>query len=162
MKMKKKLWFLIPLLSIVFVSMPTETATAQHVPAPVSLEEAKTMLNAAETRANRDDWTVAIAIVDAGGHLVAFHKLDGTQTGSVQFAIEKAKSAVMFKRPTKEFQDGVQSGANHILGLTGGVPFEGGIPIEVDGEIIGAIGVSGVTAQQDGIVAQAGLDALQR
>lgn len=162
MIMMKKLWYLIPVLTFVFASMPTETATAQHVPAPVMNEEAKVMLDAAEARADQDEWTVAIAIVDAGGHLVAFRKLDGTQTGSVQFAVEKAKSAVMFKRPTKVFQDAVQSGENHMLGLTGGVPFEGGIPIVVDGEVIGAIGVSGVTAQQDGVVAQAGLDALDR
>lgn len=160
--MMKKIWYLIPALMLLFVSMPTETVTAQHVPAPVSLEEAKAILDAAEVRAHADQWTVAIAIVDAGGHLVAFRKIDGTQIGSVQFAIDKAKSSVLFKRSTKVFQDAVQAGNNHMLGLTGGVPFEGGIPIIVDGEVVGGIGVSGVTAQQDGVIAEAGLEALRR
>ena len=86
--------------------------------------------------------------------------MDGTQIRSVQIATEKAQTAVYYKRSTKVFQDRVAEGNIGVLGLPDAIPFEGGIPIEVDGQIIGAIGVSGVTAHQDGIVAQAGLDAL--
>ena len=126
----------------------------------LELSDAERIVNAAQERANQDNWTVAIAVVDAGGHLILLKKLDGTQIRSVQIATEKAQTAVYYKRPTKVFQDRVAEGNTGILGLPDAIPFEGGIPIEVDGKIIGAIGVSGVTAQQDGIVAQAGLDAL--
>ena len=102
----------------------------------------------------------AIAIVDTGGHLVYFEKLDDTQIASVEVAIAKARSANNYKRETRIFQDGVAAGRTALLGLAGAVPLEGGIPLVKDGRIIGAIGVSGVTSEQDGQVASAGARSL--
>jgi glc operon protein GlcG len=98
-----------------------------------------------------------------GGDLVYFEKMDGTQTGSVRVALGKARSAVLFKRPTKVFQDVVAAGVEglRILGLEGAVPIEGGLPLLMDGKIVGAIGVSGGTSQQDGVAAKAGADTLK-
>jgi glc operon protein GlcG len=97
-------------------------------------------------------------VVDTAGDLVYFEKMDGTQTGSVNVSIEKGRTAALFKRPTKSFQDTVAAGGDglRILGLPGAVPVEGGVPLLVDGKIIGAIGVSGATSAQDGQCAQAG------
>ena len=126
----------------------------------LSLEVAKQVAAAAEKHARENKWNVCIAIVDDGGHLVYFQRLDGTQTGSVIVSQRKAQTAISFKRPSKTFEEGVAGGRNALLGLPGAVPLEGGIPLVVEGEMIGAIGVSGVTAQQDGMIAQAGADAL--
>jgi len=106
---------------------------------------------------------MAVAVVDTGGNLVYFEKMDGTQTGSVRVAISKGRSAVLFKRPTKAFQDMVAAGGEglRILRLEGAVPVEGGLPLLMDGKIVGAIGVSGGTSQQDGLVAKAGADTLK-
>jgi uncharacterized protein GlcG (DUF336 family) len=121
---------------------------------------AKQIGAAAEKHARENQWNVCIAIVDDGGHLIYFQRMDGTQTGSVLVSQRKAQTAISFKRPSKTFEEGVASGRNALLGLPGAVPLEGGIPLTVDGQMIGAIGVSGVTAQQDGMIAQAGVDAL--
>ena len=131
---------------------------------PITLEQAKKALAAAETEAMKNKWNVVITILDSGGHLVAMHRLDGTQLGSIQAARDKAYSAVLYRRPTKVFQDLVaQGGANlRLLALAGGSPLEGGIPILVDGKIVGAIGVSGVTSEQDAQVAKAGAEALTK
>jgi len=126
----------------------------------LSLEVAKQIAAAAENHARENQWNVCIAIVDDGGHLIYFQRIDGTQTGSVLVSQRKAQTAIAFKRPTKVFEEGVAGGRNALLGLPGAVPLEGGIPLTVDGQMIGAIGVSGVTAQQDGMIAQAGADAL--
>jgi glc operon protein GlcG len=108
--------------------------------------------------AKKNGWTVAVSIVDTAGDLVYFEKMDGTQTGSVNVSIEKGRTAALFKRPTKSFQDTVAAGGDglRILGLPGAVPVEGGVPLLMDGKIIGAIGVSGATSAQDGQCAQAG------
>jgi glc operon protein GlcG len=131
---------------------------------PITLEQAKKIMAGAEAEAQKNKWNVVISIVDSGGQLVAAHRLDGTQFGSVEVAREKAYSAVAFRRPTKVFQDAVGQGGENlrILRLTGASPLEGGIPIVVDGRIVGAIGVSGVTAQQDAQIARAGIDALSK
>jgi uncharacterized protein GlcG (DUF336 family) len=126
----------------------------------LSLDAAKQVAAAAEKHARENKWNVCIAIVDDGGHLVYFQRIDGTQTGSVMVSQHKAQTAISFKRPSKVFEEGVTGGRNALLGLPGAVPLEGGIPLVIDGEMIGAIGVSGVTAQQDGMIAQAGADAL--
>jgi uncharacterized protein GlcG (DUF336 family) len=126
----------------------------------LSLEVAKQVAAAAEKHARENKWNVCIAIVDDGGHLVYFQRIDGTQTGSVIVSQSKAQTAISFKRPRKTFEEGVAGGRNVLLALPGAVPLEGGIPLVIDGEMIGAIGVSGVTAQQDGMIAQAGADAL--
>jgi glc operon protein GlcG len=131
--------------------------------APITLEQAKKVLAAAEGEAMKNKWNVVITVLDPGGHLVAMHRLDGTQLGSIEAARQKAYSAVLYRRPTKVFQDLVaQGGANlRLLALAGASPLEGGIPIVVDGKIVGAIGVSGVTSEQDAQVAKAGADALK-
>lgn len=131
--------------------------------APVGLESAKKAAAAAVAEARKNNWTMAVAITDAAGDLVYFEKMDGTQTGSVNVAIGKARSAALFKRPGKVFQDIVAGGGGglRILGLEGAVPIEGGIPLVMDGKIVGAIGLSGGTGDQDGQCAKAGADALK-
>jgi glc operon protein GlcG len=126
----------------------------------LSLGVAKQVAAAAEKHALENQWKVCIAIVDDGGHLIYFQRMDGVQTGSVLVSQRKAQSAIGFKRPTKVFEEGVAGGRNALLALPGAVPLEGGIPLNVEGQMIGAIGISGVTAQQDGMIAQAGVDAL--
>jgi glc operon protein GlcG len=143
-----------------FLLLPAGAFAQQTETRMLTLEDAKRIADAAEVRAMQDNWTVVIAVVDEGGHLLLLRRLDGTQVGSVDIAIQKAKTAVFYKRPTKAFQDGVAAGNVGILNLPNVLPFEGGIPVMHNGKAIGAIGVSGVTAQQDGIIGQAGLDAL--
>ncbi len=128
----------------------------------LTLAEAKKIVAAAEADAAKTNLTMAIAIIDEGGHLVLFEKMDETQTGSVDVAIAKARSAALFKRPTKVFEDAVQGGRTVILGLDGVVPIEGGMPLLAAGKLVGAIGVSGGTAQQDGVVAHAGAAVLSK
>lgn len=128
----------------------------------LTLEVAKKLSAAAEAEAARNKWTVAIAIVDEGGHLVHLIKLDDTQYGSIDVAIKKAQTSAAFKRPTKVFEDAIAKGRNAIIALEGALPLQGGLPITLDGRVIGAIGVSGVTSQQDEQVAQAALDALNQ
>jgi len=132
--------------------------------APISFEQAKKVMAGAETEAIKNKWNMVIAILDTGGHLVMLHRLDGTQLGSIEAAKDKAYSAVLYRRPTKVFQDLVgQGGPNlRLLRLAGASPLEGGIPLVVDGKIIGAVGVSGATSEQDAQVAKAGADALTK
>jgi uncharacterized protein GlcG (DUF336 family) len=141
-------------------------AAQQAVPAygtPISLDQAKKMLTAAEAEAAKNNWPVAITIVDTGGHLVAMHRIDNTQIGSIRIAEGKARTSVELRRPTKALEDALAAGGAGVrfLAIQGVMPLEGGIPIMVDGKIIGGIGVSGVTSAQDAQVARAGLDALK-
>ena len=131
--------------------------------APITLENAKKAAAPALAEAKKNNWAMAVSIVDIAGNLVYFEKMDGTQTGSVNVAIEKARTAALFKRPSRTFQDNVASGGAglRILGLPGAVPVEGGIPLVMDGKIVGAIGVSGGTSDQDGQCAKAGADTLK-
>ena len=126
----------------------------------LTLVAAKKMAAAAEAEAVKNNWRMVIAVVDDGGYLIYLQRTDETQAGSVDVAIQKAKSAAMFRRPTKVFEDAVAGGRNALLGLTGAVPIEGGVPIMLDGHLLGAVGVSGGSAPQDGQVANAGVDAL--
>jgi glc operon protein GlcG len=141
------------------------TAAAQAPPpygAPISLEQAKKVMAGAEAEAKKNNWPVVIVVLDAGGNLVMLQRLDNTQWGSVEIAKEKARSAVALRRPTKALQDLIaQGGANLRLLTIGYSVLEGGIPIVVDGKIIGSVGVSGVTSQQDAQIGQAGIDALK-
>jgi glc operon protein GlcG len=131
--------------------------------APISLENARKMAAAAAAEARKNNWNVAIAIVDPAGALVYFEKLDGTQNASVTVAIEKARTSAQFKRATKAFQDVVAAGGDglRILSLPGAVPVEGGVPALIDGRIVGAIGISGATSAQDGQVAAAAVAAVR-
>ena len=141
------------------------SASAQAPPygPPITLEQAKKALAGAEAEAGKNKWNVVITVLDSGGNVVAVHRMDGAQFGSLEVAREKAYSAVAFRRPTKAFEDAVaQGGANlRLLRLTGANPLDGGLPIVADGKIIGGIGVSGMTGQQDAQIARAGLEALK-
>jgi uncharacterized protein GlcG (DUF336 family) len=143
----------------------TASADAQAPPAygpAITLEQAKKVVAGSEAEAKKNNWPVVIAILDSGGNVVLLHRLDGAQFGSIEVAREKAYSAVAFRRPTKVFEDLVgQGGANlRLLKLSGASPLEGGLPIVADGKVIGAIGVSGVTSQQDAQIARAGIEAM--
>jgi glc operon protein GlcG len=129
----------------------------------ITLDVAKTAAAAAIAEARKNTWDMAVAIVDTAGSLVYFEKMDDTQAGSVAVAQAKARSAALFKRSTKAFQDTLAAGGEglRVLGLAGAVPVEGGLPLIIDGKIAGAIGVSGGTSGQDGQCAQAGVAALK-
>jgi len=131
--------------------------------APINLEHAKKVVAGAEAEARKNHWSMAIAVLDSGGHLVMLERMDGTQLGSIEVARDKAYSAVLYRRPTKVFQDLVgQGGANlRLLGLRGASVLEGGIPLIVDSKVIGAVGVSGAASEQDAQVAKAGADTLK-
>jgi uncharacterized protein GlcG (DUF336 family) len=125
----------------------------------IGFDAAKKAIAAAEAKKN--NWPVAIAIVDTGGHLVAFSRIDNTQIGSIEIAIGKARTANSLKRATKGLQDAIAQGGGNLrlLGVRDIMPLEGGVPIIVDGKIIGAIGASGVMSNQDAEVAMAGANA---
>jgi glc operon protein GlcG len=137
------------------------SAEAPPYGAAVTLEQAKRIAAAALAEAGRRQWRVAVAIVDTHGFLKYYEMLDDTQTASAAIAVEKARTAAMFRRPSKAFEDGIAGGRAAILGLPGVTPIDGGLPIVIDGRIVGAIGVSGVNSNQDAEVAQAGLNALK-
>ena len=126
--------------------------------APMSLDAAKKAMAASEAEARKNNWPVAIAILDTTGSLVMLLKLDNTQTGSVEIAIGKARTALDFRRPSKALQDAVAAGGAglRLLSARNILALEGGVPVIVDGRIVGAIGVSGVTSDQDAQVAMAG------
>ena len=128
----------------------------------MTLDAAKKIAAAAEAEAVANKWTVVIVILDDGGNLVYLQKMDETQIGSIDVAIAKAQSAVKFKRPTKAFEEGLVGGRQALLKLPGAMPIEGGIPLMLDGKVIGAIGVSGVQSNQDGQIAGAGLKAFEK
>ncbi len=160
--MRKHVWSLL----MCGVAMTVSLADSQEAPLPygsaIDLQTAKELVAAAEVEANTNQWPVAIAVVDSGGHLVMFQRLDNTQLGSVEVAIEKAKTAVLYRRPTKAFEDRIaQGGADLKLLKLPGLPLEGGIPIVREGKIIGGIGVSGVQSAQDAQVAAAGLKVIE-
>lgn len=127
----------------------------------LTLEAAKAMAAAAERFASERGWTIAVAVVDAAGGLILFHCIDDTQPGSQDIAVLKARTAARLHRPTKTLEDGVAGGRMGLLTLPDVVALEGGIPIRVQGQVIGAIGVSGMVSAQDGEVAAAGLAALE-
>jgi uncharacterized protein GlcG (DUF336 family) len=127
----------------------------------ITLEDAKKAMTAAEAEARKNSWNVAIAIVDAGGNLILFAKIDDTQLGSVNIAIGKARTAVNFKRPTKALEDMIAGGRQVFLAVEGITPLQGGLPVMADGKLIGAVGVSGVLSSQDEQVAQAAVTVLQ-
>ncbi|MFZ2300440.1 MAG: heme-binding protein [Gallionella sp.] len=126
----------------------------------LTLENAKRVAAAAEAEAQRNGWRVVIAVVDEGGHLLYLQRSHDTQFGSVETAICKAHAAVAFQRPTKASEDAVLSGRLIHLALPGVIPAEGGVPLEIDGTIVGGLGISGVRSSQDGQIAAAGVAAL--
>jgi len=126
----------------------------------LTLDDAKKIAVGAEAEAKRNEWPVVIVIVDDGGHLLYLQRLDNAQFGSINVAIEKAHAAIAFRRPTKVWEENIAEGRMRYLNLPGTLPIEGGLPITVDNQFVGAIGVSGVRSFQDAQIAQAGIDAL--
>ena len=130
--------------------------------APIGLDDAKKAAAAAVEEVKKIGAAPnAIAIVDHGGFLIYFERMDNTQLGSVEIAVDKARSAALFRRPSKVFEDALAGGRTAILALRGATPIEGGLPLVSGGKIVGAIGASGGTAQQDGQVAKAGADTVK-
>jgi len=157
------------MLSLIFAAALTFVQAAAPAPPPtaygmpINLETAKKAAAAATAEARKNNWAMAVAVVDPAGDLVYFEKLDNTQTASIEIAIDKARASAQFKRPTKMFQDAVAGGGDGLrfLGLRGAVPAEGGFPIMSGGKIIGAIGASGGAGNQDAQVAKAGADSIK-
>jgi glc operon protein GlcG len=144
-------------------------ALAQQAPTPpygppITLDDAKRAMAAAELEAAKNSWQVAITILDSGGNLVMFHKFDNTQLASISASEGKARTALTFKRPSKALDDAIAAGGAglRLLAVKDITPLEGGLPILIDGKIIGAIGVSGALSSQDAQVAKAGADALAK
>ena len=132
--------------------------------APISLDTAKKVATVALAEAAKNNWTIAVAVVDTGGNLVYYEKMDNTQLGSAKVSVNKARSAALFKRPTKAFQDALASGGIglRVLGIEGAVPVEGGVLLVADGKIIGAVGASGDTSEHDGQCATAAAASMQK
>jgi glc operon protein GlcG len=129
---------------------------------PITTEQAKKAVSFAFAEARANNWTMAAAVVDPGGILVYFERMDDTQNASSKIAIDKAVSAALFKRPTKMFQDSVERGGIglRVMKLRGAIPVEGGVPLVINGQIVGGLGVSGGTAEQDGQCAKAATEAM--
>jgi uncharacterized protein GlcG (DUF336 family) len=129
---------------------------------PITLAMARRVVDAAEAEAAKHGWPMVIAIFDSTGHLALLHRMDQAQLGSVAVAQGKAETAVLFRRPSKVFEDLVGKGGNHLrlLAMPGMTPLEGGLPIMLNGAVIGGIGVSGMQSSQDQQVAEAGIAAL--
>lgn len=136
--------------------------TTPRYGAPITLEQAQRVAQAAQEEAQRHDWPMVIAIVDSAGHLVLQHRIDQAQLGSIEVARQKAETAVRFRRPTKRFEEALAQGGLHLrlLGMTNLTPLDGGLPLVVDGHVIGAIGVSGMQSHEDALVAEAGAGAV--
>jgi uncharacterized protein GlcG (DUF336 family) len=154
------------LLQVVLALMLAATALcarAQAYGPPITLEQARKVMAAAEGEARKNNWKFSIAIVDTGGHMVLMQRMDGAFFASAKVAGDKAWSAAAYRRPGKAFQDRLATGGAEwrILQLRGASPIEGGDPIMADGKVVGAIGVSGGSGEQDGVVARAGVAALK-
>ncbi len=131
--------------------------------APISLERAMVAINAAVAEAKKHDWKLNVAVVDSGGNLVAFQRMDGAQLASIQISEHKARAAVTFRRETKAFEHAIQTnGAQYVMTLDGVIGSRGGIPLAAGGRIVGAIGCSGGTGSQDEVACKAGPAALQK
>jgi glc operon protein GlcG len=147
----------------VLAQQPTSVSSLPYGP-PITLDQAKRAMAAAELEATKNSWQVAITILDSGGTLVMFHKIDNAQLSAVTVSEGKARTALEFKRPSKDLDDAIAAGGAgmRLLALKDITPLEGGLPVVVDGKIIGAIGVSGALSSQDVQVAKAGADALTK
>jgi glc operon protein GlcG len=130
--------------------------------APISLDHAQSLVGAAVAEARKRDWKLNVAVVDSGGNLVAFARMDGAQLASIAISEHKARTAVKFRRETKAFEAGIQqNNLNYLLTLDDVIASRGGIPLVVDGKLVGAIGCSGGTGSQDEVVCKAGAAALK-
>jgi len=140
-------------------------STAAQVPLPtklvLTLEAAKRTVAAAEAEARRNGWAVSIAVVDDSGHLLLFQRMDGSKLVAIDIAIRKARTAAYFQGPTKDLEAEVAAGRTALLPIDGFMPLEGGVPIVAGGQMVGAIGVSGVTGAEDAQCAIAGAAAVR-
>lgn len=136
-------------------------APAPSYGTPVNVDQAKKIAAVSLAEARKNSWNVAIAIVDNHGHLVYYERMDDTQTASSTISIEKARTAAMYRRPSRALEDVINKGRTAALNLSGVMPIAGGLPLVTGGKIIGAIGVSGVTSDQDEQIAKAGADSLK-
>jgi glc operon protein GlcG len=160
-KRKSAVSHLVAIAALVFAT----SAQAQRAPygSPITLEQAKVVVAAAETEAKKNGWNVAIAVLDSGCNLIALHRLDNTNLGGIQVAQEKARSACLYRGPTKMAEETLAKGGLgvRLLALSGMVPLEGGLVLVANGQTVGAIGVSGAQSDQDGQIAMAGVGALK-
>ena len=124
--------------------------------APISLDRAEAVIAAAVAEAKRRDWKLNVAVVDSGGNLVAFQRMDGAQLGSIQISQAKAHSSAILRRETKAFEGGIQAGNNYLITLPGVIASRGGIPLVENGKLVGAIGCSGATGSQDEVACKIG------
>jgi len=140
--------------------MTAASATRAQLPVKqvLTLDAARKIAAAAEAEAKKRGATVVIAVVDDGGYLLVLERLDDTQVASVDVGIAKARTAAIFRRPSKVFEDQIKNGRVAALALVGATPLQGGIPIVVDGKVVGAIGVSGNSPQEDEDIAKVGAD----
>lgn len=146
------------LLLLILIFVPFLVQAQSNMQPYLTLADATKISDAAEAKSKAEGWNMVIVVLDAGGHMISLRKMDGVQIGSIDVALGKAKTAVYFKRPTKVFEDLMKGeGGARIATLPNAVAIEGGLPIFKDGVIVGAIGISGASSAQDGIVAEAGL-----
>ena len=143
---------------------PAPSAVTLPYGPAITLDQAKRAMAAAELEAAKNSWQVAITILDSGGNMIMFHRIDNAQLSASTVSEGKARTALEFKRPSKALDDAIAAGGAgmRLLALKNITPIEGGLPVVVDGKIIGAIGVSGALSSQDAQVAKAGADALTR
>ncbi len=144
-------------------STPSPSSYLTPIGQAINLENAKKAAAAALAETRKNGWLMAVAVVGPGGYLVYYEKLDNTQLASAEIAIDKARSAALYKRPTKAFQDALEKGGINLrlLALKGAMPLDGGLPIIMDGKLVGAIGLSGDLPQNDAQCAAAGVAALK-
>lgn len=152
---------LMHILGVLVFALIATLALAQSYGTPVNLDTAKKITAGAVAESKRNNWNVAIAIVDNHGFLAYYEKTDDTQTASANIAIEKARTAAMWRRPSKVVEDATNKGRVSLLGVPGLLPIDGGLPIVMGGKIIGGVGVSGVDSHQNAQVAKAGLEGLK-
>lgn len=150
------------LLALLLSCVPASATLAQTRDVKtLTLEGAHRVAAAAESEARRRGWDVAIAVVDPGGSLIVFHRMDGVQHASVDIAIEKARTSARFRRPSKALAEAVGRGTVGLIGADGMLMMEGAVPVTVDGAVVGAVGISGMTGAQDAELAEAGVAALR-
>jgi uncharacterized protein GlcG (DUF336 family) len=147
-------------LTLVMLALPSRVSAQLLDAKVISLEAAKRMMAACEAEARRNNWNVSIAVVNAAGELLMFSRMDEAAFSSVDISQGKARTAARFRRPTRALDSAMTAGRLAYLAFPGAIPVEGGVPVMAGGKVIGAIGVSGATSQQDAQVAQAGVTAL--
>lgn len=161
--MSSRIFKLLIVLTLAFCALGMEAQMSNPYGPPISVDNAKKAAAAALAEAVKNHWAMAVAVVDPNGTLVYYEKMDNTQLGSANVAVDKARSAALYKRPTKAFQEALASGGAglRVMALRDAIPVEGGVPLVSDGKIVGAIGLSGAQSDQDGLCATAGASVIK-